>query len=54
MREDLIVDPQFEALALLDDVEGESVEGEGVLEGNIGRQLIFQEDLPIDSYLNLS
>lgn len=54
MREDLIVDPQFKALTLLDDVQGESIECEGVLEGHICWEFIFQEYLSIDSYLNLS
>lgn len=54
MREDLIVDPQFKALALLDDIQGESIEGKRVLEWHICWEFILQEDLSIDGYLNLS
>lgn len=53
MREDLIVDPQFEALTLLDDVQGKAIECEGVLEGYICWEFILQEYLPIDSDLDL-
>jgi hypothetical protein len=31
MREDLIIDSKLEGFSLLDDVEGESIEGEWVL-----------------------
>jgi hypothetical protein len=35
MWEDLIIDSEFEGFSLLDDVECESIEGEGVLEGYV-------------------
>jgi hypothetical protein len=39
---------------LLDDIEGKAVEGEGVLEGDVGRQLVFEQDLAIDCDLKLA
>ena len=54
MREDFIIDSEFERLALLDDVEGEPLESEGVLEGDVGGEFVFEEDLSVDCYFDFS
>lgn len=48
MGEDLIVESEFESLSLLDDVEGEAFEGEGVLKGDVGRKFVLEEHLAVD------
>ena len=54
MREYFIIDSEFERLALLDDVEGEPLESEGVLEGDVGGEFVFEEDLSVDCYFDFS
>lgn len=47
MREHLVIDPELKTLALLDDVQREAVEGEGILEGDVGWKLVLEEDLAV-------
>lgn len=54
MGEDLVIDAEFEGLALLEDVEGVAVEGEGVLEGNVGGEFVFEEGPAVAEELDLA
>jgi hypothetical protein len=54
VREDLVIDAQLEGLSLLDDVEGEAIEVERVLEGDICGEFVLEEDLAIDCDFDLA
>ena len=54
VTEDLVVDPELEGLALLDHVEGETVEGERVLEGHIAGHFCLVHNLAVAGYLDFA
>jgi hypothetical protein len=54
MGEHLVIDPEFEGLPLLDDVECKAIESEGVLEGDVGREFIFEQYFSVNRYFDLS
>ena len=41
MWKHFVIDSEFEGFSLLDDVQGETVKGEGVLEGDVGWEFVF-------------
>ena len=41
-------------MPLLNTVQGEAVEGEGILKGYVGRKLVFEERFAIDDHFDFS
>ena len=54
MREYFIIDSEFKGFTLLDNIEGEALESEGVLEGDVGGKFIFEEDFSVNCYFDFS
>lgn len=49
-----VIDSEFERLSLLDDIEGVTIESEGILEGSVGGELIFEEYFAVNSDFDFS
>ena len=49
MRKDFVVDSEFEGFSLLDDIEGVTIESEGVLERSVGREFVIEQNFAINS-----
>lgn len=43
MRKHFIVDPEFESLPLLNDVESEPIQSERILKGDVGWEFVFEK-----------
>lgn len=44
-----VVDSEFERFSLLDDIEGVTIESEGVLERSVGREFVIEQNFAINS-----